>query len=292
LQQRRAVAGRLFIAPNGIAVLVFLLFPLAFSLYLSFHRWNLFSPPAFVGLANYRRLVTGDRLFYVALGNTVTFTLITVTATTVIGVVVAAVLNCTVAGIGLFRSITFLPLAASTAAMTVVWRFIFTTDGGMLNTALGWFGLGPVGWLTDPHAALAALCVVSIWKGVPFATVVLLAGMQTIPGELFEAAAIDGAGSMRRFRSITLPLIRPAVSFVVVISIINSFQAFDQAYVLTGGTGGPETGTYLLSIMMFQNAFGFNDLGYSCALAWVIFAGLLILTFLQLRLSRTDHPEA
>lgn len=292
LARRRAAAGRVFIVPNLIAVLVFLLFPLAFSLYLSFHRWDMFGSPEFIGLANFRRMFTADRLFYVALRNTVLFTVLTLVPTVLISLVVAAALNRKLKGIGIFRSILFLPLVASTAAMSVVWRFIFNTDGGLLNDMLGQLGIGSVDWLTDPTSALISLCIVSVWKSVPFTTVILLAAMQGVPNEVYEAARIDGAGEARRFRSITVPLIRPALSFVFVISIINSVQVFDQAYVLTGGGGGPETGTYVFGIMLFQNAFAFGDIGYACALAWVIFVVLLALTVLQLRFARRDSTEA
>ncbi len=291
LARRRERAGWLFVAPNLAAVLVFLLFPLGFSLYLSFHSWDLFSPPRFVGTANYRRLFGSDPLFLIALRNTAVFTVLTVLPTVAIGLVVAAVLNRKLAGIGLFRAIAFLPLVASTVAMAVVWRFIFTTDDGLLNIGLGWFGIDPVPWLTDPDWALVSLSIVTVWKSVPFATVILLAAMQGVPETLYEAAKIDGAGAVRRFRSVTLPLIRGPLSFVFVITVINSVQAFDQAYALTGGSGGPETGTYLLGIMLFQHAFGFYEVGYASALAWVIFAILLVLTVLQLRLSRREETE-
>ncbi|WP_416382370.1 carbohydrate ABC transporter permease [Nocardia transvalensis] len=292
LTRRRAAAGRAFITPNLLAVLVFLLFPLAFSLYLSFQHWDMFGDPEFLGTANYRRLFAEDPLFYIALRNTVIFTIATLIPTVVISLAVAAALNAKLKGIGIFRGIMFMPLVASTAAMTIVWGFMFNTEGGLFNTVLGWFGIDPVRWLIDPVWAMVSLCLVSIWKSVPFAAAVLLAAMQGVPGDLYEAARIDGAGGPQRFRSITLPLIRPALGFVFVISIINSFQAFDQAYVLTGGHGGPETGTYIFGIMLFQNAFAFNDLGYACALAWVVFAILLLLTYLQLRLGRTGTEEA
>ncbi|MFI5776126.1 carbohydrate ABC transporter permease [Nocardia sp. NPDC051570] len=290
MTRKRAAASRMFIVPNLLAVLVFMLIPLAFSLYLSFHQWDLFHSPTFVGAANYRKLFTGDPLFSVALLNTVIFTIATLVPTVVIALAVAAALNAKVKGIGFFRSVMFLPLVSSVAAMAVVWHYMLDADTGVFNTVLGWFGIGPVPWLIDPHWALASLCMVSVWKSVPFATVVLLAAMQGVPEELLEAARIDGAGGFRRFTSITVPLIKPALGFVLVISIINSFQAFDQAYVLTGGppggAGGPESGTYIFGIMLFQNAFQFDDLGYASALAWVLFAILLLLTYLQLRMGR------
>ncbi|WP_067817006.1 carbohydrate ABC transporter permease [Nocardia inohanensis] len=291
LARRRARAGVVFIAPNLAAVLVFLLFPLGFSLYLSFHSWDLFSPPRFVGIDNYRRLLGADPLFYIALRNTAVFTLLTLLPTVLISLVVAGLLNRKLKGIGVFRTIAFLPLVASTVAMAVVFRFLFASDNGLANLLLGWIGLGPVPWLTDPDWALFSLSLVTVWKSVPFATVILLAAMQGIPENLYEAAEIDGAGPLRRFVSITVPLIRGALSFVFVITIINSVQAFDQAYALTGGNGGPETGTYVLGIMLFQNAFRFYEVGYAAALAWVIFAILLLLTLIQLRLSRRAEAE-
>ncbi|WP_433524995.1 carbohydrate ABC transporter permease [Nocardia pseudovaccinii] len=291
LARRRERAGWVFVAPNLAAVLVFLLLPLGVSLYLSLHSWDLFSAPRFVGISNYRRLFVSDPLFLIALRNTAVFTLLTLVPTVVIGLAVAAVLNRKLAGIGIFRTIAFLPLVASTVAMAVVWRFIFTTDDGLLNIMLGWVGIDPVPWLTDPDWALVSLSIVTVWKSVPFATVILLAAMQGVPETLYEAARIDGAGALRRFWSVTLPLIRGPLSFVFVITIINSVQAFDQAYALTGGNGGPETGTYLLGIMLFQNAFGFYEVGYAAALAWVIFAILLVLTLLQLRFARRAEVE-
>ena len=278
-------------APNLIAIAVFMLFPLGFSLYMSFQKWDLFTTPKFIGVANFRHLLTADPLFPIALRNTAIFTVGTVLPTVVIGLILAAALNRKITGIGVFRTVVFMPLAVSAVVMALVWQFVFNTNSGLLNIVLGWMGFGPVPWLTDPKWAMVSLCLVSIWKSVPFATVVCLAAMQGVPETLYEAARIDGAGAMRRFFSITVPLIRGALSLVVVISIINAFQAFDQVYVLTGGQGGPETGTYVLGIMVFQHAFAFLDFGYACALAWVMFAILMVLTVSQLRLARTRALE-
>ncbi|OBF09382.1 ABC transporter permease [Mycobacterium sp. ACS4054] len=284
--RRRAWAGRLFVAPNLAAVAVFMLFPLGFSLYMSFQRWDVFTPPKFVGLKNFQELFTSDPLFLIAIRNTVIFTLGTVVPTIVVSLVVAGVLNRKVRGIGVFRTIVFLPLAISSVVMAVVWQFVFNTDNGLLNIMLGWVGIGPVPWLVEPHWAMASLCVVSVWRSVPFATVILLAAMQGVPETVYEAARIDGAGEIRQFVSITVPLIRGSISFVCVISIIHAFQAFDMVYVLNGANGGPESATYVLGIMLFQHAFSFLEFGYSSALAWVMFAILLVLTVVQLRISR------
>ncbi|MCV7313976.1 sugar ABC transporter permease [Mycolicibacillus parakoreensis] len=287
-ERRRARAGRWFIAPNLAAVAVFLIFPLGFSAYMSVQRWDLFSPPEYVGWDNFRTLFTADPLFVIAVRNTAVFTLGTVIPTVVISVVVAAALNRRLAGIGVFRTIVFMPLAVSAVVMAVVWQFVFNTDNGLLNIMLAWVGIDPIPWLVDPRWAMVSLCVISVWKSVPFATVILLAAMQGVPESLYEAARIDGAGELRRLTSITVPMIRGAVWFVVVISVIGAFQAFDQVYVLTGGNGGPETGTYVLGIMLFQHAFAFLDFGYASALAWVMFAVLLVLTVIQLRLARRN----
>ena len=284
--KRRARAGRMFVAPNLTAVAMFMLFPLGFSLYMSVQNWDLFEPAKFVGLANYRSLFADDPLFEIALRNTVVYTVGTVVPTVFISLAVAGVLNWKIKGINIFRTIIFLPLAVSSVVMAVVWQFVFNTNNGLLNIMLGWIGLGPLPWLNDPKWAMLSLCTVSVWRSVPFATVILLAAMQGVPDNLYEAAKLDGAGEVRQFVSITVPLIRAAVSFVVVISIIHAFQAFDLVYVLTGGNGGPETATYVLGIMLFQHAFSFLEFGYASALAWVIFAILLVLTVVQLRLGR------
>jgi multiple sugar transport system permease protein len=289
--RRRARAGRIFVAPNLAAVAVFMAFPLGFSLYMSFEKWDLFAPPQFAGLANFRDLFTADPLFLIALRNSVVFTVGTLVPTIAVSLAVASALNQKIKGISVFRTVVFLPLAVSSVVMAVVWQFVFNTDNGLLNIVLGWVGIGPVPWLIDPHWAMVSLCLVSVWKSVPFATVVLLAAMQGVPDTLYEAARIDGAGGLRRFFFITVPMIRGALSFVVVISVINAFQSFDLVYVLTGSNGGPETGTYVLGIMLFQHAFAFLDFGYASALAWVMFAILLALTVLQLRLARRSAVE-
>ena len=281
----------MFVAPNLTAVAVFMVFPLGFSLYMSFQNWDLFRPPKFVGLANYHSLFGGDPLFVVALRNSVEYTVGTVVPTVLIGLAVAGVLNRKVKGINFFRTIIFLPLAVSSVVMAVVWQFVFNTNNGLLNIMLGWIGIGPIPWLNDPKWAMLSLCTVSVWRSVPFATVILLAAMQGVPDNLYEAARLDGAGELRQFVSITVPLVRGAVSFVVVISIIHAFQAFDLVYVLTGGNGGPETATYVLGIMLFQRAFSFLEFGYAAALAWVMFGILLVLTVLQFRLGRRRAQE-
>ncbi|MCW2689760.1 MAG: transporter permease, partial [Mycobacterium sp.] len=194
LARRQAKAGRMFVAPNLLAVAVFMMFPLGFSLYMAFQKWDLFTPAKFVGWANFDRLFTGDPLFAIALRNTLVLTVGTTVPTVFISLIVAAALNRKLKGIGVFRTILFLPLAVSSVVMAVVWRFVFDTNNGLFNIMLGWIGIGPVPWLVDPRWAMVSLCLVSIWQSVPFATVILLAAMQGVPEDLYEAAKIDGAG--------------------------------------------------------------------------------------------------
>ncbi|MEI7716219.1 MAG: sugar ABC transporter permease [Mycobacterium sp.] len=291
MSRRRARAGRVFVAPNLAAVAVFMLFPLGFSLYMSFQSWDVFQPPRFLGLKNFRDLLTADPLFVIAIRNTAILILGTVIPTVLISLAVAALLNRHIKGIGVFRTIVFLPLAISSVVMAVVWQFVFNTENGLLNIMLGWVGLGPVPWLVEPKWAMASLCLVSVWRSVPFTAVVLLAAMQGVPETVYEAARIDGAGAVRQLVSITVPLIRGSISFVVVISVIHAFQAFDLVYVLNGANGGPESATYVLGIMLFQRAFTFLEFGYASALAWVMFAVLLVLTLIQLRLTQRRSLE-
>lgn len=288
MARRRAASGRLFVAPNLLAVAVFSLFPLGFSVYLSFQHWTMFGPMHFAGAANFRRLFTADPMLPIAVRNTAVFTLGTLLPTLAISMALAVLLSRKIAGVGIFRTIMFLPLAVSSVVMAVVWRFVFDTNNGALDVMLGWFGIRPIPWLIDPHWAMLALCLVSIWKSVPFATVVLLAAVQGVSEDLYDAAKLDGANELRRFLAITLPQIRGAVSFVVVISIINAVQAFDLVYVLAGN-GGPETATYVLGIMIFQNAFSFADASYASAIAWLVFLALLFMTGIHLWLTSSRN---
>jgi multiple sugar transport system permease protein len=283
-------SGYLFVLPNLVAVAVFLAFPLIFSLYLSLTNWELLTPPTWAGLANYVDLFA-DPLFWTALWNTALFTIGSVVPIIVLSLLSALALNQKLFGIGFFRAVVFLPLVASTVAMAVIWMWLFNTDNGLLNWLLSLAGVEQIGWLTDPHWALISLIIVSVWKGVPLSTVILLAAVQNVPDRLYDAASLDGAGVVRKFFAITLPMIRPTIAFVLVISIIQSFQVFDLAYVMTNGSGGPGTSTYVLGIMVFQHAFRFYEMGYAAAIQWVVFLILLGLTYIQLRLSRSAEDD-
>lgn len=204
---RRAWAGRMFVAPNLAAVVVFMLFPLGFSLYMSFQKWDLFTHATFVRLDNFRNLFTSDPLFLIAVVNTAVYTVGTVVPTVIVSLVVAAFLNRKIKGISLFRTVVFLPLAISSVVMAVVWQFVFNTDNGLLNIMLGWLGIGPIPWLIEPRWAMVSL------PGQRLAQCALRHGRPAgrdagVPETVYEAARIDGAGEIRQFVSITVPLIR------------------------------------------------------------------------------------
>lgn len=288
---RHILGSYVFIAPNLIGVGVFLVFPLVFSLYMSFNEWDLFSPPEFVGLDNYVKLLTQEPMFWVMLWRTFVFTVITIVPSLVLALAAAAALNQKLKGIGIFRAMVFLPIVASLVTMSVIWRWIFDDENGLLNWFLSLFGIGTIGWLSDPKFALFSIAIVSIWKTVPFSTIILLAALQGVPQTLHEQALIDGASALRRFVSISVPMIRPAIAFVLVISVIQSFQVFDQVFAMTQGEGDPGTSTYVFGVMLYQNAFKFYQMGYASALAWIIFLVLLALTVLNLRMQRKATEE-
>lgn len=276
----------LFLLPSGIGVIGFVVFPLLFSLVVSFFVWDLFTEPEFVGANNYVELITEDPLFWTAVTNTLVYTVMTMAASVVISLFLASVLAVRLRGADFFRILLFLPVIASPVAIAVIWRWMFAQTG-VLNSVLDDFGLGPVGWLTDERLALLSVSVTSIWKNVGIFTVILLGAILAVPQAILEAARVDGAGPVRRFFSVILPLILPALSFVLIIGMIMSFQVFDQVYVLTGANGGPGTSTYVYGVMLFQNGFSLFKMGYASAMGWILFVALLALTILQLRLSRS-----
>lgn len=275
----------LFILPNLIGVLVFLAFPVVFSLYMSFHEWDVLTEPKIIGLDNYRRLWSEDDLFWTGLWNSTYYVLLTVPASIIVGLGLALAMNQAVRGIAFFRAAMYIPVLTSAVAVAFIWQWIFNTDYGLLNAILDYLRLPTVGWLTDKSWAMISLAIIAIWKSSGYYAIILFAALQGVPRVLHEAAALDGAGSWRRFLNITIPLIGPALLFVTVISVIGSFQVFDQVYLITGN-GGPGTSTYVYNLHLYNEAFQFFRMGYASALAWVLFAILFVITYLQLRIGR------
>ncbi|HTY57834.1 MAG TPA: sugar ABC transporter permease [Bacteroidota bacterium] len=281
-------SATLFLSPTLAVFTVFVLFPVVFSFYLSFHTWNMFSSAAtFVGLDNYRMIVTNPE-FWSVLRNTAVYTLGTVPLNMALSLAVAFLLNRKLAGKKFLRTMFFTPVIMSSVAAAVIWRWVYEPNFGLLNTVLGWFGIGAVNWLNDPTAAMFALIVMGVWKTFGVNMVLFSAGLQGIPETYYEAARMDGAGALSRFWSITLPLLSPTTFFVLVMSVIGSFQVFDTVYVLT--SGGPLGTTKVLVFYLYEHAFKFFEMGYASAVAYLMFAIIFVLTMLQAKyLKRSIH---
>jgi multiple sugar transport system permease protein len=280
LALREAIAAWSFLTPSLILLLLFSAVPLLFAFYLSFHGWNLLEPAKpFVGLRHYIDLAT-DGLFWNAVKNTAIYSLY-VPATMACALAVALLLNRSIKGVALLRAVFFLPYITSFVAISIVWQWMYDPNFGVFNWALGFVGLGPYPWLNSPATALLALIIMAVWIHIGFQMIIFLAGLQAIPNELYEAAMIDGAGPWRRFWRITLPLLRPTTFFVLVTSIIGSFQVFTFVYVMT--EGGPLHATDVIVYHIYQNAWQFLRMGYASAMSWVLFAVIFAVTLLQFR---------
>lgn len=276
----------LFILPNLIGVLVFLAFPVVFAFYMSLTEWDLLTPPKFIGVQNYVTMFTKDDLFWVSVRNTVYYVILTVPPSIVVGLALASAMNQAVRGIAFFRAAMYVPVLTSAVAVAFIWQWIFNPDVGVLDAILNVFGIPAIGWLTDPHWAMPALAIMSIWKSAGYYAVILFAALQGVPKVLHEAAALDGATSWRRFLNITIPMIAPALLFVTVISVIGSFQVFDQVFLVTNN-GGPGTSTYVYNLHLYNNAFQYFRMGYASAMAYFLFAVLFVITYLQIRVGRS-----
>jgi multiple sugar transport system permease protein len=289
---RRNWTSYLFILPNLVGVLLFLAFPVVFAFYMSFTEWDVLTSPEWVGLRNYIDLFKNDDLFWISLRNSAYYVLLSVPASIVIGLGLAVAMNQAIRGIAIFRTMMYIPVLTSAVAVATIWRWIFNSDVGLLNAILDKLGLpSTIGWLTDPNIAMISLAIMSIWKSVGYFAVILFAALQGVPRTLHEAAALDGAGSWRRFLNITIPMIAPALLFVTVVAVIGSFQVFDQVYLISPN-GGPGTSTYVYNLHLYNNAFTFFKMGYASAMAYIMFAILFVITYLQLRVGRARASGA
>ncbi|WP_276957009.1 carbohydrate ABC transporter permease [Allomeiothermus silvanus] len=281
---RRTLTLTLFLGPSLVGMVVFVMGPILASLGLAFARWDLLSPPEWVGLANFRQLLA-DPEFWRALRHTLGFLLGYIPLVMACGLLIALALNARIPGQGLFRALYFLPVVTAWVAVALVWKWLLNPGYGLVNHLLGLVGLQGPAWLFDPGWAMPAVVLTSVWKDTGFVMAILLAGLQNIPREYYEAAAIDGAGGAARLRYVTLPLLAPALYFALTVSLINSFQVFDQLYVMTGG--GPAGATTVLVERIVKNAFSYSQMGYAAAMSWFLFALIFLsswaLTHLQRR---------
>lgn len=278
-----------FILPNFAGVLVFIVFPVFFALYMSLQNWDGVTAPQFVGLNNFRDIFS-DNIFWQSLRNTLVYTLLTVPPGIALSLGVASLLNQGVRGLSIFRAAMFVPVVTSALAVAVVWKWIFDYDNGIINDILSLLNINQVPWLSDPFWAMISLGIIGVWQNFGLTTIILLAAIQTVPPSLLEAAAIDGAGAWRRLRSVTLPLIVPAILFVSITGFIASFQVFAQVYYMT--SGGPDYGTTVMNLLIFQRAFEQNRFGNASALAYILFGIIFAVTMVQLRVGRSSSNAA
>ncbi|UQN12443.1 carbohydrate ABC transporter permease [Methylococcus capsulatus] len=273
-----------FVAPALALLAVFFFLPAAAALGLSFTDFDIYALAdirrlRFVGLDNYRRLA-GDAEFWMALRNTLYFVAVGGPLSVLVSLAAALLVNHRLTPFkGLFRSLLFLPVVTTLVAVAVVWRYLYQPRYGVLNYLLSGFGVGPVDWLGDPDWAMPAIILMAVWKNFGFNMIVFVAGLQSIPESLYEAASIDGAGARQRFFHITLPLLAPTFLFVAVITMIGHFQLFAEPYVMT--QGGPAGSTLSLALLMYQQGFRWWNLGYASAIAFVLFGLVLGLTGLR-----------
>jgi multiple sugar transport system permease protein len=280
--QREAIAFYLSISPWLLGFILFIAGPMVISLLVSFTDWDLLSPAVWVGLDNYRRMLDDTR-FWQALRVTTLYTLFYVPSDLAGGLLLALLVQPKLRGVRVFRTIFYLPTVLSGVAFVVVWLWMLNPTAGLINTMLAQVGVTGPRWLLDPRWALTALLLMSFW-GWGRTMVIFLAGLQAIPDEIYEAAAMDGAGNLRRFVYMTLPLLTPTIFFVLILSIISTFQTFTSAFVATDG--GPLDATLFFVLYLYKQAFEFRHMGYAAALAWVLFVIVLALTLVIFRSQR------
>lgn len=277
---RYAVTVLAFLLPSAIPLALFVLGPMVAAAWISLTEWNLLAPAKWVGLDNYARLLTDPGTADVFL-HTVAYIVGYLPLVYVGGLAIALALNTALRGRTLLRGIYFLPVITSWIVVALVWRWLLNPSNGVVNVVLGFFGIEGPGWWSDPAWAMPSIILASAWKDVGFVMVILLAGLQSIDPELLDAARVDGAGWWRRLFSVTLPLLSPATFFVVVISLINGFQVFDQVYAMTGG--GPGGASQVVVQQIYDLTFRYGRAGEASALSWLLFLVILAVTVVQIR---------
>ncbi len=289
LERRQRKAAWIFLAPALALIFVFFFLPILAGFVLSLTDFDIYSIGAlenvrFVGLRNYAEALRSGE-FWNALGNTAYFVLVGGPLSVLASLGAALLVNARIVRWkGLFRTIYFAPVVTTLVAVAIVWRYLYHPRYGILNYVLGWFGLGPIDWLGDPHFAMPAIIIMAVWKNFGYNMLIFIAGLQSIPEELYEAATVDGAGFWRSFRHITLPGLAPTMLFISVMTMIGYFQLFAEPYVMT--QGGPLRSTTSVVLLMYEEGFRWWRLGKASAIAFLLFAIVLAGTLIQLRLRR------
>lgn len=289
IAQRRTVQKYLwvgfFLFPSLAGLLVFLITPMLASLALTFYEWDPLIPThfTFVGMENYLTLIK-DTNFWSALGHTLYFIVGYIPLVLVTGLGVALLMNQKLIGRTFLRGAFFMPVISAWVAVALMWSWIFNPKYGIINYLLGLIGIAGPNWLYDPNWAMPAIILTSVWKDTGFIMVLFLSSLQNIPQEYYEAAALDGADGWAKFRYITLPLLSPTVFFTLIISLINSFQVFDQVWIMT--EGGPAGSTSVLVEQIINNSFRYGRMGYAATLSWVLFVIVFGVTIFQTRMQK------
>ena len=269
--------GLAYVTPYVLGLLIFTAFPFVYSFYLSFTDYSLMTPPTWVGLDNYEKLFTRDRTFDKSLTVTLLYVFLTVPLKLAFALFIAVIMNYKLKAINFFRTAYYVPsILGGSIAIAVLWRYIFA-DTGLVNMFIGVFGMEPVNWFGDPTNALFTITLLRLWQ-FGSAMVIFLAALQSIDKSLYEAAEIDGANKWQVFRNITLPLITPVIFFNLIMQTVQAFQEFNGPYIIT--QGGPLKSTYLLPLYIYEKAFKNFDMGYASAIAWVLFALIMVLTLI------------
>ena len=284
LERRHLRNGLLFCLPWLIGFSVFMLYPLGASAYYSLCDYSVLLDPIFVGGDNYRELA-GDDVFWRSLWNTAYYAGFSVALGLVVSLTLALLLNARVRGIAWYRTLLYLPTLMPLVAASVLWRWMYNGESGILNSLLSVVGVDGPNWLADPAWAKFAMVLMSVW-GVGNAMVIYLAGLQDVPVEVQEAGVIDGANWFQRLWHITIPMISPVIYFNVIMGIIGSLQVFTRAFIMTDATGAPERATLFYVLRLYNVAFSDLRMGYACAMAWVLFVIILVLTLVLTRMSR------
>lgn len=272
-------AGLIFVLPAFIGIIIFIVIPVIGSFGLSFTKWDLLNPIQFVGLQNYKALFHSE-LFYQILLNTIVFALSTSVLGVIIPLILAAILNSKIRGSEFFKTAYFLPFITPMVVIGIIWTWIFDPNIGLLNQVLHF----NINWLYDSHYAMAALIIVSVWKLIGYNMIIFLSAFTSISQSLFEAAKIDGANSVQTFINVTIPLLSPTIFFVVIVTAISSFQVFDLIFLMT--QGGPFDSTNVLVYSIYKEAFEYFNVGSASAIAYVLFAIILVLTLIQWNLRK------
>lgn len=280
-QTRENFTAYLFIIPSLLILGTFIILPILYTVFLSLHKVQMLGGIhyRFFGLGNFQRLLTDERV-KIALKNTAEYVVFVVPTQTILALTLAVTLNSGIRGKNLWRILYFLPTVTSSAVLTLIFMWIYNTNG-LLNNFLAFLKLPIYNWLGDPSVALKGIMIMNIWSTAPFFMVIYLAALQDIPQTLYEAAELDGANSWERFIYITLPLLQPVTFFVIAMGIIGTFQLFDQSYIFSGGTGGPNNATLTLVLLIYQTVFRNLQMGYGAAIAFLLASVIIILTLIQ-----------